>query len=112
MFTPQLFNLLKKSQVDDGIGGFKEGWALGASISGYLDLITGTNESNVQNASIESSTHILIIPNIPNGLEITDQMRISDGEGRWYVVTYVDDPLGQHHHLEIYLTYGGVSDGL
>lgn len=107
MFKPQYFDLEKKVQTDDGIGSFNEQWKRTAVMSGYLDLVTGTNQSTIQNAFIESSTHVFILPNIPDDLDITDQMRIVDSQGRWYSVTHVDNVMGQHHHLEVYVTFGG-----
>lgn len=111
MFKLQLFNLQKKEQKPDGIGGFNHFWSTSNELSGFLDLVTGTNQPSIQNASIESSTHVLIVPNLPT-YQITDQMRIVDSANRWYTITYVDDPVGQGHHLELYLTFGGVLDGV
>lgn len=102
----QLFMIQTKQQNDDGIGGFEESWVGFKLVSGYLDLITGTDQNTLQNAFTEQSTHILIIPEYTN--EITDKMRIVDDRDRWYSVTYVDDPVGVHDHIEVYLTYGGV----
>ncbi len=112
MFGPQLFNLQKKQQTDDGIGGFSETWKDYEPLEGYIDLVTGTNLSTVQNAFIEDSTHILTVPAYPSfATTIDDKMRIVDSNNRFYNITYVDDPVGQHHHLEIYLSFGGVVNG-
>lgn len=105
----QLFNIQHKTQVDDGIGGFIEGWAVIKYVEGYIDLLTGTNQNNVQNAFVEDSTHVLIIPKYTPG--ITDNMRVVDKDNRFYTITYSDNPVGVNHHNEIYLTYGGVIDG-
>lgn len=92
-------------QVDDGIGGYSEDWATFTTVKGYLDLVMGTDLNNVQNAIVEQSTHIVIIPNFTNG--ITDKMRVVDAGGRWYTITYADDPVGQQHHNELYVKFGG-----
>lgn len=102
----QLFMIQERQQTDDGIGGFEESWVDFKPVSGYLDLITGTNQNTLQNAFTEQSTHILVVPEYTNG--ITDKMRVIDANQRWYSVTYVDDPVGIHDHIELYLTYGGV----
>lgn len=111
MFKLQLFNLQKKEQILDGIGGFDHAWSTSNELRGYLDLIAGNNQPSIQNASIESSTHVLIVPDYPS-YTVTDKMRIVDSANRWYTITYVDDPVGQGRHLELYLTFGGVLNGV
>lgn len=104
-----LFTIQKKAQVPDGIAGFKEDWTRFKEVEGYIDLVTGTDLNNMQNAFIEQSTHILIIPIYTEG--ITDDMRIVDANNRYYNITYSDDPMGVKHHNEIYCKFGGVLDG-
>ena len=97
-------------QVDDGIGGYSEDWAIYRIVRGYLDLVSGTDLNTIQNAVIEQSTHMVIIPDFVKG--ITDKMRVIDSDGRWYSITYADDPVGQRHHNELYIKFGGVLDEL
>lgn len=103
------FDIEEKKQTDDGVGGFIEKWAFFKTVKGYLDLVTGTDLNTVQNAFVEQSTHMLIIPEFTEG--ITDEMRVVEGNGRYYTITYSDDPVGQGHHNEIYCKFGGVVDG-
>jgi SPP1 family predicted phage head-tail adaptor len=100
------FQIQKLTQIDDGIGGYIEDWTLFKEVQGYLDLVTGTDLNTVQNAVIEQSTHLLIIPVFTEG--ITDKMRVVDENKRFYTITYSDDPMGMHHHNEIYCKFGGV----
>ncbi|MED0689955.1 phage head closure protein [Bacillus licheniformis] len=100
------FDIQEKKQIDDGIGGFTEDWTTFAKVQGYLDLVTGTDETTLQNAVTEQSTHMLIIPEFTDG--ITDDMRVVEENGRYYLITYADDPVGLGHHNEIYCKYGGV----
>ena len=95
-------------QKDDGIGGIIEDWDTFKEVQGYVDLVTGTDLNTVQNAFVQDSTHLLIIPEFVPG--ITDKMRVIDGN-TFYTITYSDDPMGMHHHNEIYCKYGGVLDG-
>lgn len=111
MYPPQTFRIQQKIQTDDDIGGFNELWSDFTTLDGYIDLVNGTDINTVQNAYTEQSTHILVIPEYPVATTITDEMRVIDSVGRFYVVNYVDDPVGVHHHLEIYLTFGGVENG-
>lgn len=108
MFEPQSFVIQEvKGQKSDGMGGLIDDWKPVKTVSGYLDLLTGTNENALQNASVEDSTHILVIPDFTVG--ITDEMRVVDGTGRIYEITYSDNPVGVSHHNELYLKFGGDS---
>ena len=103
------FLIQAKTQADDGIGGFTEDWSDLKEVFGYLDLVTGTDLNNVQNAFIEQSTHLLILPEFISW--VTAEMRIVDSLKRYYTITYADDPMGVHHHNELYCKFGGVIGG-
>ena len=103
------FLIQAKTQADDGIGGFAEDWSDLKEVFGYLDLVTGTDLNNVQNAIIEQSTHVLILPEFISW--VTADMRIVDSLKRYYTITYADDPMGIHHHNELYCKFGGVING-
>lgn len=105
MYPPQTLKIQTKTQTPDGIGGLLETWDDYTTVQGYIDLTTGTDLNTMQNAYTEQSTHIAVIPEYTAG--INDDMRVVDETGRWYSITYVDDPVGVHHHLELYLNYGG-----
>lgn len=99
------FKIKKIIQQQDEYGGFEETYPISYKGVGYLDMLTGSNESTIQNTSIEQSTHILITDYF-DGYEtsITDSM-IADIGNKRYRVTYVDNPVGLNHHLEIYLRF-------
>ena len=103
------FLIQAKTQADDGIGGFTDDWSDLKEVFGYLDLVTGTDLNNVQNAFIEQSTHLLILPEFISW--VTADMRIVDSLKRYYTITYADDPMGIHHHNELYCKFGGVING-
>lgn len=103
------FLIQAKTQVDDNIGGFTEDWSDLKAVYGFLDLVTGTDLNNVQNAIIEQSTHVLILPEFISW--VTADMRIVDSLKRYYTITYADDPMGVHHHNELYCKFGGVING-
>lgn len=102
----QEFIIQYKTQKDNDIGGFDEGWFKFETVQGYIDLITGTDLNTVQNAIFEQSTHIIIIPEYTEG--ITNDMRVVDKDKRYYSITYSDNPVGVNHHNELYLKFGGV----
>ena len=103
------FLIQAKTQADDGIGGFTDDWSDLKEVFGYLDLVTGTDLNSVQNAIIEQSTHVLILPEFISW--VTADMRIVDSLKRYYTITYADDPMGVHHHNELYCKFGGVIGG-
>lgn len=107
----QSFKVQKSGRMPDGEGGFITGWQDVDELQGYLDLVSGTNQNQyIHHAQIEGSTHVLIVPIYKDG--ITDKMRIVDSKNRAYQITYVDDPVGIGHHLEIYLKFSEVvTDG-
>lgn len=106
MIGAQSYLIKQKTPSDDGIGGKTFTWSDVMTVSGYLDMLTGTDQNAVQNAFVEQSTHVLIIPTFTEG--ITDKMRVVDAYGRYYDIAFADDPVGQRHHNEVYLKFGGV----
>ena len=103
---PAAFTIQSNVAIDNLIGGVTRTWAKSMEVFGYIDLLTGSDDATLQDAFLEQSTHVLIIPEYVSG--ITDQMRVLKDDGRWYEITYVDDPMDQHHHIEVFLKYGGV----
>lgn len=100
----QTFKAQESITRPDGFGGKITKWTdVINNIQGYLDLTSGSDINQYENAITEQSTHVLIIPKYR--ADITDKMRIIDSKNRAYFVNYVDDPVGVNHHLEIYLTY-------
>ena len=53
------FEIQEKSYVDDGIGGSQDEWHTVMTVTGWIDMLTGSNASNTtQNAITERSTHV------------------------------------------------------
>lgn len=103
MYLPQKLLIRKKERIPDGIGGFTFSFVDFMTVNGYIDLASGTDQAVNQNAVVEESTHYAIITKYVSGIE--KDMELTDEGGKQYVITYVDDPVGIHHHLEIYLTF-------
>lgn len=104
MYPTQVLSIKKKGdRISDGIGGFTYALVDFMTVNGYIDLISGTDQAINQKAIVEESTHYAIIPRYATGIE--KDMELTDEQGKTYAITYVDDPMGLHHHLEIYLTF-------
>lgn len=83
---------------------------------GWLDLQSGDSKYTTYNAKIQESTHLFIcdyLP-IPATLEVEGKtVKVSAENARMvansqrYDVMLIDDPMGLHKQLEIYLKYTG-----
>jgi len=104
-------SILSRTESDDGIGGSSSSWSETGKLNGYIDLLSGTDmpTGSNDNAFVENSTHIAIIP---GGGTVTEENLLKGPDGKVYDVTYVDDPMGVGHHLEIYLRRGGGTDAV
>lgn len=70
-----------------------------AEIDGFLDLISG-DRSNLQNAEIEQSSHLFITFDFSQELTIDERLFY---KGKYYEITFVDNPMELNDHLEVYL---------
>lgn len=104
MYPGQNFKVVEKKLASDGKGGKIQTLSdTGIVLHGYLDLLSGTNRSlTSQNAIVEESTHVLVVPKYRDDLR--DRQFIEDPKGQLFKITYIDDPVGVNHHLEIYLS--------
>ncbi len=90
----------KRNDLGETIATFKDL----KTIKGYLDYMTGENNTGSFNAKIEDSTHIFICDyeELPNENEI--RLLINN---KPYEVKLIDVPMGIKYHMEIYLRYVG-----
>lgn len=82
-------------------------WTDVGTLTGWLDLMTGSTGYAAYNAKIQESTHVFLCDyeDLPQGVEAeTAHMVIA---GKVYDVTYIDNPMELGEHLEIYLKYTG-----
>lgn len=89
------------------IGEAVKAWTNVQSITGFLDLSGGDSKYNTYDAKIQESTHIFIADYVALDASIkAENSRMIVNGGR-YDVMLIDDPMGLHKHLEIYLKYTG-----
>ena len=105
------FKVMTTQKVPDGIGGYTEQPTLTYQGEGYLDLLAGSNQHSGQNAAVEQSTHVLICDYFPLYQSKLKQNQQLEADDRTYRITYVDDPVGAHSHLELYLKFVGDANG-
>ena len=82
-------------------------WTTVQSITGWLDLQAGDSKYITYNAKVQESTHVFISDYVALDASITaESSRVIVNGGR-YDVMLIDDPMGMHKQLEIYLKYTG-----
>ena len=72
-----------------------------ASLFGWLDLMTGDSKYDYK-AKIEDSTHVFICDYIDVSSVDVEKSKAFINEEE-YDLKYIDDPMGLHEQLEIYL---------
>lgn len=95
------------------IGESEMTWIDAYQLTGWLDLSNGDSTSTY-NAKIQESTHIflcdydeLIATNDNQTIQLTSENSRMVINNQVYDIKLIDDPMGMHEHLEIYLKYIG-----
>lgn len=98
--------------VKNDIGEAVKTWETAEEINGFLDLSTGDSKHVSYDAKIQESTHVFVSDWKPLDAGITAENSRMVIDGKVYEVMLIDDPMGLHEQLEIYLQYrGGQSAG-
>lgn len=97
-----------KSTDRNEIGELYTEWEDRYQLTGFLDLSTG-DSTNTYYAKLQESTHIFLCDY--QSLEFTSSDARMIINGSVYQIQLIDDPMGLHQHLEIYLKYigGGIN---
>lgn len=91
----------------NSIGESTGAWTDVARLTGWLDYQSGSAGRQQRSAMIEDSTHIWICDYDQAAAEADAETCRMSIDGRIYDVLLIDDPMGMHYHLEIYLKYVG-----
>lgn len=109
--TTAILQVQSENGVDE-IGNPVIIWEEVGSYPGWLDLVSGNSPVQNYNAKISESSHYYITDYyraLTNQDPEVCRMLI---DGKIYDVQWIDDPMGMHEHLEIYLkAVGGVGSG-
>lgn len=100
---------VKNADKKNPIGEVEHIWSDVLTINGFLDLSTQGTKYTTYNAKIEESTHIFICDYKP--INFTSEKSRVIINNAMYQVTFIDDPMGLHQHLEFYLKYVGGQNG-
>ena len=94
-----------KSQVKNEIGEEVTTWANYKTIHGFIDFMSESTGRASFNSKIVESTHVFICDYVDIDKSITELSAFHNNKE--YEITYIDDPMNLHYHLEIFLKYIG-----
>ena len=83
-------------------------WSEAQSIKGWLDLSSGDSRYTAYDAKIQESTHVFVADWVPLDASIKSYNSRLVVDGKAYDILLIDDPMGMHEQLEIYLKFVGV----
>lgn len=93
----------KKNEVGEQV----KDWERIIEIKGWLDLSSGDSKYLTYNAKVQESTHIFICDYIKLPDDVTAENSRLMIDGKTFDIMLIDDPMGMHRQLEIYLKYTG-----
>ncbi len=89
------------------IGESTKAWVDVQTITGWLDYQAGDSKYTTYNAKMQESTHIFVADYVKLDPSISAENSRMIVEGGRYDVMLIDDPMGLHKQLEIYLKFTG-----
>lgn len=108
MIDGNLIGVFQKFKTQkNSIGESVHEWFDVLNKNGFLDFANGQTNYET-NAKIQQSTHIFICDWFDcDALEITSENARLLINNQVYQILLIDDPMGMHQHLEIYLKFVG-----
>lgn len=96
-----------KSITRNEIGEQEVVWVSEDTLTGWLDLSGGDSKYTTYNAKVPESTHMFVA----DYKRLSDMIKAENSRmvvnGQVYDIMLIDDPMGMHEQLEIYLKYTG-----
>ena len=89
------------------IGEAVKEWVDVQEITGWLDYQAGDSKYTTYNAKMQESTHIFVADYVKLDASISAENSRMVVDGERYDVMLIDDPMGLHKQLEIYLKFTG-----
>ena len=94
-----------KSQTENEIGEKVTAWVDYKTIHGFMDFMSESTGNTNFNSKIIESTHLFVCDYVDIGKSVVELKAYHNNKE--YEITYIDDPMGLHYHLEIFLKYIG-----
>lgn len=101
--TEALLQQIIESEANH-IGEKVQSWEDNCKLIGWLDL-SGGDSKYTYDAKLQESTHIFICDYYPIDRKANDKRLVVDGVV--YDILLIDDPMGLHQQLEIFLKFVG-----
>lgn len=95
----------ERESKKDEIGSTVKSWKNICVLNGFLDLSSGDSKRTVYHAKIRESTHVFICDY--KDIKVNEEKARMLIDSKNYDVLYIDDPMGLHEQLEIYLKCTG-----
>ena len=90
----------KNGSTTNEIGEKIHNWVDVQRLTGWLDMTAGDSKYTYR-AKIQESTHIFLCDYVPIDKKTDDKRLVVNGDT--FDVLFIDDPMGLHQQLEIYL---------
>lgn len=93
----------EKNEIGEGV----KRWKTVHQLAGFLDLSSGDSKYTTYNAKVQESSHIFMCDwqQVGSSVKAGNSRLLVNNEV--YDVMLIDDPMGLHRQLEIYLQYRG-----
>lgn len=91
----------------NAIGEQVKTWTDAVTLKGWLDYVTGDSRMSPYHAKVQDSTHIFLCDWVRLPDSVTSETARVTIDGKRYAIRLIDDPMGLHQQLEIYLRYTG-----
>ena len=82
-------------------------WTTVQTLFGWLDLINGEAKYTSFDEKVQESSHVFLADYKVLDRRIKAETSRAVIDGHVYDITLIDDPMGKHRQLEIYLKYTG-----
>lgn len=96
-----------KTTGKNPIGESTESWESSGTVLGFLDYSSGENAVNQYQAKVQDTTHFFFCDHSRWNANWTSENSRMVIDGNVYNILLIDDPMGMHEHMEIYLKYVG-----
>ena len=101
-----------KTTTKNVLGERVESWEDLITLKGFLDYVQGQVELQNFNALVQESTHLFIFDYEQlNGVHFNSEDTRLVFNGGNYQILMIDDVMGLHEQVEIYLKYIGIGQG-
>ena len=99
--------LQMRATVKNKYGEQVEAWARVMEIKGWIDLSSGDSKYTTYNAKVQESSHVFLADyvEIPETVKAENSRLVA--EGKTFDIMLIDDPMGKHRQLEIFLKFTG-----